>query len=73
MARGRALSYGEGITYWPLVEILVELGIDPNDAIMSSPADTQLATRARLERAAEEQPLVVVLDDLQSARTRCWT
>ena len=67
VARGRALSYGEGITYWPLVEILVQLGIDPDEAIVSSPADTQLATRARLERAAEEQPLVVVLDDLQWA------
>ena len=64
---GPRLSYGEGITYWPLVEILIELGIDPDEAIMSSPADTQLVTRARLERAAEEQPLVVVLDDLQWA------
>jgi hypothetical protein len=29
LARGRALSYGDGITYWPLVEILVQLGIGP--------------------------------------------
>ena len=27
--RGRCLSYGEGITYWPLVEMLVPLGIEP--------------------------------------------
>jgi class 3 adenylate cyclase len=27
--RGRCLSYGEGITYWPLVEMLAPLGIDP--------------------------------------------
>jgi class 3 adenylate cyclase len=67
IASGRALSYGEGITYWPLVEALLKLGIDPAEAIRSSPADTQLATRALLEGAAEERPLVLVLDDLQWA------
>ena len=30
VARGRALSYGEGITYWPVVEVLKKLlGLDP--------------------------------------------
>lgn len=58
---------GEGITYWPLVELLVQLGLDPDEAIRSSPADTQLATRALLEGVAEAQPLVLVLDDLQWA------
>ncbi len=67
VARGRALSYGEGITYWPLVEALVQLGVEPSEAIGSSPADTQLATRALLERAAEDRPLVLVLDDLHWA------
>ncbi len=28
--RGRCLSYGEGITYWPLVEILIAIGTDPD-------------------------------------------
>ena len=37
VARGRALSYGEGITYWPLVEILIQLGIDPDEAIAPRP------------------------------------
>ncbi len=27
--RGRCLSYGEGITYWPLVEILIAIGVEP--------------------------------------------
>ena len=36
VARGRALSYGEGITYWPLVEILIQLGVEPTDVIRSS-------------------------------------
>ena len=54
VAGGRALSYGEGITYWPLVEMLVHLGIEPSDAIRSSPAETQLATRALLEERARD-------------------
>jgi len=67
VARGRALSYGEGITYWPLVEMLVQLGIEPSEAIRSSPAETQLATRALLEERAGERPLVLVIDDLHWA------
>ena len=67
VARARCLSYGEGITYWPLVEVLLQLGRDPEQAIRSSPADTQLATRALLEEVAAERPLVLVLDDLQWA------
>jgi class 3 adenylate cyclase len=67
VARGRALSYGEGITYWPLVEIILQLGLDADEAIRSSAADTQLATRALLEQVAQRQPLVIVLDDLQWA------
>jgi class 3 adenylate cyclase len=67
VARGRALSYGEGITYWPLVEMLIQLGIEPGEAIRSSPAETQLATRALFERRAEDGPLVLVVDDLQWA------
>ncbi len=67
LARGRALSYGDGITYWPLVEMLLQLGIEPGEAIRSSAPDTQLATRALLERVAEQGPLVLVLDDLHWA------
>jgi class 3 adenylate cyclase len=67
VARGRALSYGDGITYWPLIEMLEQLGIDPADAIRSSPADTQLATRALFETVAAKRPLVLVIDDLHWA------
>ncbi|HJS49704.1 MAG TPA: adenylate/guanylate cyclase domain-containing protein [Gaiellaceae bacterium] len=65
--RGRCLHYGEGITYWPLVEILLAIGVDPEDVIGTSPPETQLAFRRLLEARASERPQVVVLDDLQWA------
>jgi class 3 adenylate cyclase/tetratricopeptide (TPR) repeat protein len=65
--RGRCLHYGEGITYWPLVEILVRLGVDPDSVLGTSPQETQLAFRRLLEERAAERPQVVVLDDLQWA------
>jgi class 3 adenylate cyclase/tetratricopeptide (TPR) repeat protein len=65
--RGRCLSYGEGITYWPLVEILIGIGADPDSVIGTSPPETQLALRRLLEARAAERPQVVVIDDLQWA------
>ena len=65
--RGRCLSYGEGITYWPLVEILVAIGVEPDSVIGTSPPETQLAFRRVLEARAAERPQVVVIDDLQWA------
>ena len=65
--RGRCLSYGEGITYWPLVEILISVGVDPESVIGTSPPETQLAFRRLLETRAVERPQVVVIDDLQWA------
>jgi class 3 adenylate cyclase/tetratricopeptide (TPR) repeat protein len=65
--RGRCLSYGEGITYWPLVEILIAIGVEPETVIGTSPPETQLAFRRLLEARAAERPQVVVIDDLQWA------
>jgi len=65
--RGRCLSYGDGITYWPLVELLVAIGVEPESVIGSSPPETQLAFRRLIEARAAERPQVVVLDDLQWA------
>src|SRR5436853_1931479 len=78
--RGRCLSYGEGITYWPVVEILKQLGSLPEgDAARplrsllgesQAPADAgEIAWgfRKLLEEVAQEQPLVCVLDDLHWA------
>ena len=65
--RGRCLSYGDGITYWPLVEILLAIGVEPESVIGTSPPETQLAFRRLLEARAAERPQVVVIDDLQWA------
>jgi class 3 adenylate cyclase/tetratricopeptide (TPR) repeat protein len=77
VARGRCLSYGEGITYWPVVEILKQLGTLPEgDAARplrsllgesETPAEAgEIAWgfRKLLEQEAREQPLVCLLDDL---------
>jgi len=65
--RGRCLSYGEGITYWPLVEMLLAVGVEPESVIGTSPPETQLAFRRLLEARAGKRPQLVVVDDLQWA------
>jgi class 3 adenylate cyclase/tetratricopeptide (TPR) repeat protein len=79
---GRCLSYGEGITYWPLAEIVSELRRRPETAALvaervaaavgladvpSSTEETFYAVRKLLETLAESRPLVVVLDDVHWA------
>ncbi len=74
---GRCLPYGEGITYWPVVEVLKELELPPEEAaaatIRSLVGDQAAAAtadeiawafRRTLEHAAAERPLVVLLDDI---------
>src|SRR4051794_9967233 len=63
----RCLHYGDDISYWPLVEILVHLGVEPESVIGGSPAETQLAFRRLLESRAAEKPQVVLFDDIQWA------
>ena len=79
VVRGRCLPYGEGITYWPVVEVLKQLDSEPADeaaavAIRSLLGESEAATSAEeiawafrktLEHAAAERPLVVVFDDIQ--------
>jgi class 3 adenylate cyclase/tetratricopeptide (TPR) repeat protein len=76
--RGRCLPYGEGITYWPVAEVLKQLDVLPPDpeaasAIRSLLADAEApvsseeiawAFRKTLEHAAAAQPLAVVFDDI---------
>jgi class 3 adenylate cyclase/tetratricopeptide (TPR) repeat protein len=79
VVRGRCLPYGEGITYWPVVEVLKQLGVRPADeaaavAIRSLLGETEAVTSAEeiawafrktLEHGAAGGPLVVVFDDIQ--------
>jgi class 3 adenylate cyclase/tetratricopeptide (TPR) repeat protein len=64
---GRCLSYGEGITYWPLVELLLAIGVEPDAVLGSSAAETQLAFRRLLEERAAKRPQIVVFDDIHWA------
>jgi len=64
---GRCLNYGEGITYWPLVELLLAIGVEPDTVLGSSAAETQLAFRRLLEERAAERPQIVVFDDIHWA------
>src|SRR6266511_1838132 len=79
VVRGRCLPYGEGITYWPVVEVLKQLAVLSEDeaaaaATRSLLGETEAVTSAEeiawafrktLEQAAAEGPLVVVFDDIQ--------
>ena len=81
VVRGGCLSYGDGITYWPVVDVIKQL----TAATPTLELDTELASllsqesfaapshqiawsfRKLLEDTAQERPLVVVFDDLQWA------
>ena len=79
IVRGRCLPYGEGITYWPVVEVLKQLNAVPNDEtaamvirsllgereVATSAEEIAWAVRKTLEQAATEGPLIVVFDDIQ--------
>jgi class 3 adenylate cyclase/tetratricopeptide (TPR) repeat protein len=65
--RGRCLPYGEGITYWPLLEVLATAGVAPQTVVATSPEETRVAFRRLLEARAAERPQIVVIDDLQWA------
>jgi class 3 adenylate cyclase len=81
VVRGRCLSYGEGITYWPVVEVLEQLGVLPSDKAaaaslrsllgesdhVTSGEEISWAFRKLLEEQAEERPLVCVFDDIHWA------
>jgi class 3 adenylate cyclase/tetratricopeptide (TPR) repeat protein len=78
VVRGRCLSYGEGITYWPVIEVLRQLELlPPDEAVavatrsllgetdtLTSAEEIAWAFRKTLEHAAAVRPLVVVFDDI---------
>ena len=76
VVRGRCLPYGEGITYWPVVEVVKQLAVLPADpaaaaAIRSVLGESEVGTSGdeiawAFRKLLEEQaPLVVVFDDIQ--------
>ena len=78
VVRGRCLSYGEGITYRPVVEVVKQLPvIEPDPAaahalrallgdhqLVTSSVEIAWAFRKLLEAVASERPLVCVFDDV---------
>ncbi|HLI77439.1 MAG TPA: adenylate/guanylate cyclase domain-containing protein, partial [Acidobacteriaceae bacterium] len=76
--RARCLSYGEGITYWPVVEVIKQIDRSPADPYADAAVQSLLGERAAattadeiawafrllLEQEAQSQPLVVVFDDI---------
>ena len=76
IVRARCVPYGEGITYWPVVEVVKQLDTMPSDeaaaaAVRSLLGESDVATTGdeiawAFRKLLEEQaPLVVVFDDLQ--------
>ena len=76
VVRGRCLSYGEGIGYWPVTEVVKQLLRDGdgagaalgtilgNESAAGSADEIAWAFRKLLEVHAAEQPVVVVFDDI---------
>jgi class 3 adenylate cyclase/tetratricopeptide (TPR) repeat protein len=78
VVRGRCLPYGEGITYWPVVEVLKQLppaeaepaadattrALAAGDELVSSGDEIAWAFRKQLEAVAAETPVVCVFDDV---------
>jgi DNA-binding SARP family transcriptional activator/class 3 adenylate cyclase len=63
---GRCPPYGEGITFWPLAELLRRAGRGES-ALVGSSHEVFAAVRRILEELAGERPLVVVFDDVHWA------
>ncbi|HEX4746607.1 MAG TPA: adenylate/guanylate cyclase domain-containing protein [Gaiellaceae bacterium] len=67
---GRCLPYGEGITYWPLVEIFrAAAAEDELEAALAAGAPEEVfwLVRKALERRARERPLALVFEDIHWA------
>jgi len=77
VARGRCLSYGEGISYWPVTEVVKQLLTEPengaaaalsailgDESAASSPEEIAWAFRKLLEARAAKRPVVVVFEDV---------
>src|SRR5262249_8430148 len=81
-ASGRCLSYGAGITYWPVIDVVTQLRAHlsevgeavatPLEALLedtgaASTDELAWAFRKLVEAAARDRPLVLVFEDVQWA------
>jgi class 3 adenylate cyclase/tetratricopeptide (TPR) repeat protein len=81
VVRGRCLSYGDGITYWPVVQVVKQIGgaealVDEvawnalealleEEDVAATPDEIAWAFRKLLEAKAAGEPLVCLFDDIQ--------
>jgi class 3 adenylate cyclase len=72
--RGSCLPYGEGITFWPLVEALMTVSEQAAEVLkrlggggVAAPEELFWEVRRLLEALAAERPVVLHIDDLQWA------
>ncbi|HUH82084.1 MAG TPA: adenylate/guanylate cyclase domain-containing protein, partial [Solirubrobacteraceae bacterium] len=75
VVQGRCLPYGDGITYWPVIEVMKQLDARPTDPAAAAPIASLLGETDQGTSADEiawafrklleqEAPLAVVFDDL---------
>jgi DNA-binding SARP family transcriptional activator len=78
VVQGRCLPYGEGITYWPVIEVLEQLSPLPSQDAAAEPIRSLLgetetvssaeeiawAFRRSIQQAAAERPLALLFDDI---------
>jgi class 3 adenylate cyclase/DNA-binding SARP family transcriptional activator/tetratricopeptide (TPR) repeat protein len=69
---GRCLHYGEGITFWPLLEALTAVGEPARQVLdrlssggVAVPEELFLEVRRLLEALATDRPVILHIDDLQ--------
>jgi class 3 adenylate cyclase/tetratricopeptide (TPR) repeat protein len=81
VVRGRCLSYGDGITYWPVVEVVKQIADAETllegaawkalEAVLgegdgtATPDEIAWAFRKLLEAKATQEPLLCIFDDIQ--------
>lgn len=71
---GRCLHYGDGITFWPIVEALSALGSEADSTLerissgaAATPQEMFWEVQQVVEAAARERPMILCIDDLQWA------